>query len=120
MAKARVVSSLVTGSIGPAGGIASNPEFARMAMVANQLKEAQQSQTRETNAFPIAQGVAIKDVVLNPGVNVISHPVKKLPRGWIVTRIKGSIFLAYETASDDRSLSIDNTSGAVTIDIWIY
>lgn len=120
MAKARVVSSLVSGSIGPATGLAANPEFTRMAMIANQLKDGQQSQAREANAVPFLSGAAIKDIVLNPGVNVIAHPLKKIPRGWIVTRIKGSIFLGYETASNDKSLSIDNTSGAVTVDIWIF
>ena len=121
MAKARVVSSLVTGSIGPAGGLAASPEFARMAMVANQLKEAQQSQTRETNALPFAGGVAITGIQLPAGsVTKVSHPLRKLPQGYLMTRMVNGANI-FQSAVDANSITFNNPGGgAVTIDIWIY
>lgn len=121
MAKARVVSSLVTGSIGPASGLAANPEFTRMAMVANQLKDGQQSQAREANSVPFLGGVAITGIVVpGAGSRVVSHPLRRVPTGYIITKSLGGAG-AFQFASDENSITFANPGGGpVTIDIWIY
>lgn len=120
MPRARVVSSLVTSGVSQAQGAGVTPEMMRLAIVANQLKEGAAASTRDTNALPFLGGAAIKDVVLPVGIKVVSHPLKKIPRGWIVTRCRGGGFFAYETAADDKTITFDNIVSQVTVDIWIY
>lgn len=121
MAKARVISSLVTGSIGPASGLAANPEFTRLAMIANQLKDGQQAQGREANSAPFVGGVAITGIVVpGAGTIVVSHPLRRTPDGYIITRSKGGGGV-FEFASNANTITFANPGGGpVTIDVWVY
>jgi len=120
MPRAKVVGSLVTSGVSRAEGVGVTPEMMRLAMVANQLKEGAAASTRDTNTLPFLGGALLQNLQLAPGTTVVPHPLKKTPRGYIVTRCKGSPFFACETASDDKTITFDNFAAPVEVDVWIY
>lgn len=73
--------------------------------------------------LPLLQGVQVKAVELVAGANVINHRLGRAPQGYIITRQQGAAVTLYDTQSTNSrpQLTLNLvSSGAGTVDLWIY
>lgn len=70
--------------------------------------------------FTAGQAAQVTFTLALPTVN-LSHKLGRKPLGWVVTRVRGGGVTPYETASDDKILTLVGVVGLDTIvDLWVY
>jgi hypothetical protein len=67
--------------------------------------------------IPVIDGVQVSYSLVS-GSNRISHPLQRIPQGWIIVD-RNSAATVYRTAWDSRTISL-TASGAINISVWVY
>lgn len=85
-----------------------------------EVADAVETLHRQTSKHPLMAGdhVVIKNRALTVGVNVIQHGLGKVPSVWLVLRNTVAVTNIFETARDERTLTL-SSSTAPTIDLLI-
>ncbi|MFH1571984.1 MAG: hypothetical protein ABIL09_28600 [Gemmatimonadota bacterium] len=89
---------------------------------ADGLKRAIQSNERATKANALSDAQAVTGIEIGAGATVeVRHPLKRQPKGWIITDCTGANNDVRRTTWNDTSISlIHGGAGTVTLNILIY
>jgi|TARA_Y100001938_G_scaffold133584_1_gene193128 hypothetical protein len=102
-----------------AGFIRHTTESGDLEQIQNNLE----NRFRDLEACDIIQGRLITEISLASGDNDIEHKLGRTARGFIITRFREAHANVYEKISTnsslDRVLKL-NSSGATTVDIWVF
>jgi hypothetical protein len=72
------------------------------------------------NGCPLIPGVlSATSQTMVAGSNVVFHKLGRKPVGWIVTKATGAVEAVYETASDDKSVTL-NSANTATLNFWFF
>ena len=78
---------------------------------------------RAVEGCDLIDGHLLTEVELASGDNDIDHKLSREIKGWIITRYREATANVYEKISDNEntgSLLKLNSSGATTVDIWVF
>lgn len=76
--------------------------------------------TTEQNNSPFANGI-VTDLALVPGSNVVEHKLGRVPEGYIVLRSQGCAPAFYDTAADEKRITLVLAGVAnYTGKVWLY
>lgn len=67
----------------------------------------------------ILQGVHLKNVELSSGSNVVSHPLGRLPQGYLICRVRSSHATFYDTGLTPSVINLEASAGCI-IDLWVF
>ncbi len=85
------------------------------------LQTAWASQLNPLLANPVLQGVLQKNVVLNPGLNVINHKLGRNLQGYLITGMHNLYSQIFDTTSTTPNLTLNlNSSVSTSIDIYCF
>lgn len=88
----------------------------------NQAETIWASEIEPIISNPIMQGIALKDISLITGTNVINHKLGRSLLGWFITRIKAdSLIHDSQDTNQTPQLTLTLVSSApTTISLWVY
>lgn len=71
-------------------------------------------------AVPMNNGIQLEGIVLTASTNVINHKLGRMQQGWVITDINNVATSIYRSQPfNDKTLTL-TSSGAVTVNIWVY
>ena len=88
-----------------------------------QIQNNLENRFRDVEACDLIEGRLITEISLASGDNDVEHKLGRTIRGFIITRFREAHANVYEKISTnnnlDRILKL-NSSGATTVDIWVF
>lgn len=77
------------------------------------------SQLDKVISNPFINGLLLEDVPLVIGDNIINHLLSRVQQGWVLTDQNAGITIYRNAPFNVRTLTL-NSSGTVTVDIWVF
>ena len=99
------------------GGVGDTLERA-MEYVRREIDQLRDQLNRQPITAPDSRLYAPGTPLVN-GSNVIAHKLGRVPKGYVVTRAQGTAPVLYETARDDRFVTLSST-GTPTVEILFF
>jgi hypothetical protein len=85
-----------------------------------QMQEAVVNKINQITSFDPLSGIILKDQTLASGNNDVPHKLKRKCQGWIITKKDAAADIYQSESSDDTKFLRLVSSGAVTVDIWVF